>query len=212
MELRDFVKYVRKYKVLFFGVVSGVMLISYAFLALQPLQYTTILSLHVARSHSGEQSNEYQYDGFYRLQADEQFADTVVRWLASPRIVSDIYSGAGRDIRIPAEYELDGVFSAKRLSSQYIEVQFTTSTKMMAENLSKSLDAVINEKTRALNMNTEDERMWFRVLVDDPVIYETHIPWNRVMGGAFLVGVFLALWAVALRVYFSREHEEGKEE
>jgi uncharacterized protein involved in exopolysaccharide biosynthesis len=208
MELREFLQYIKKYKMLFLGIILAVVGATYVFLTVQPLRYTTVLSLHVARSHSGEQSNEYQYDGFYRLQADEQFADTVVRWLASPRIVSDIYAGAGRDIQIPAEYKLDGVFLAKRLSSQYIEVQFTTTTKMMAENLSRSLDIVLNEKTRALNMNTKDEKMWFRVLVDEPIIYEAHTPWGRVMVGAFFVGVFLALWVVALRVYFSREEEE----
>lgn len=93
-----------------FLIVASTVGIVVLFLLLQPVRYTTVLSLHVGRVHNETQAEEYHYDDFYRLQADERFADTLVRWLASPSIVADIYSGIGRSVVMPAEYELPKIF------------------------------------------------------------------------------------------------------
>ncbi|NCU41532.1 MAG: hypothetical protein EOM19_02290 [Candidatus Moranbacteria bacterium] len=202
MELKEFIQEICKQWKLFSLLIVGTILITLFYVFLQPIRYTTILSLHVARSGSGAQTNEYQYDDFYRLQADERFADTVVRWLSSPRIVADIYKEAGRDISIPAEHTLGKVFSAKRLSSQYVEIRFTTATQEIAEALTNSLEKILNQRTTDLNSEASQNNNWFRVIVENPVIYPYYIPWTKILLGSLLVGTILALWVIGLRNYF----------
>jgi capsular polysaccharide biosynthesis protein len=202
MELKEFIQEIRKQWKFFSLFIIGTILITIFYLLLQPVRYTTILSLHIARSGSGSQTNEYQYDDFYRLQADERFADTVVRWLSSPRIVADIYKETGRNISVPAEHTLGKVFSAKRLSSQYIEVRFTTATQETAETMTNSLEKILNQRTKDLNSEALQNNNWFRIIIEKPVIYPYYIPWTKILLGSLLVGIVLAMWAVGLRSYF----------
>jgi capsular polysaccharide biosynthesis protein len=202
MELKEGIQEIRKQWKLFSLITIGTVIATILYVFLQPVRYTTILSLHIARSGSGIQTNEYQYDDFYRLQADERFADTVVRWLSSPRIVADIYKETGRNIPVPAEHTLGKIFSAKRLSSQYVEIRFTTATQEIAENLTNSLEKTLNQRTIDLNSGTSQNNDWFRIIVEKPIIYPYYIPWTKIIGGSLLVGMVLALWGVGLRVYF----------
>jgi uncharacterized protein involved in exopolysaccharide biosynthesis len=202
MELKEFIQEIRKQWKFFSLFIIGTIFITIFYLLLQPVRYTTILSLHIARSGSGSQTNEYQYDDFYRLQADERFADTVVRWLSSPRIVADIYKETGRNISVPAEHTLGKVFSAKRLSSQYIEVRFTTATQETAETMTSSLEKILNQRTKDLNSEAFQNNNWFRIIIEKPVIYPYYIPWTKILLGSLLVGIVLAMWAVGLRSYF----------
>lgn len=202
MELKEFIQEIHKQWKLFSLLIIGTVFTTIFYVFLQPVRYTTILSLHIARSGSGTQTNEYQYDDFYRLQADERFADTVVRWLSSPRIVADIYKETGRDMSVPAEHTLGNVFSAKRLSSQYVEVRFTTSTQEIAETLTNSLEKILNQRTADLNSEASQNNNWFRIIVEKPVIYPYYIPWTKILLGSLLVGTILAMWGVGLRAYF----------
>jgi len=202
MELRDFLKTFRAEWPVFAGVVFAVIAAAAGYVWLQPERFTTVLSIHIARTSSPVQTEDYRYGDFYRLQADERFADTVVRWLESPRIVADIYSGTGREVAMPAEYALGKVFSARRLSSQYVEVRFSAASPKIAESLSASLSRVLNERTKSLNAG--ETQGWFRLEVEDPVIYPAHTPWGRILAGAVCVGVLLGIWAVGLRGYLLR--------
>ncbi len=202
MELKEFIQEIRKQWKFFSLITIGIVITTIFYVFLQPVRYTTILSLHIARSGSGNQTNEYQYDDFYRLQADERFADTIVRWLSSPRIVADIYKETGREVATPSEHTLGKVFSAKRLSSQYIEVRFTTATEDIAQTLTTSLEKILNQRTIDLNSGTSQNNDWFRIIVEKPIIYPYYIPWTKIIGGSLLVGMVLALWGVGLRAYF----------
>jgi len=199
MELHDYLTQFKRYRYTFIFCVLGVVAVTVAYVLIQPERITTILSLHVAREGGAQETQEYQYDGFYRIQADERFADTIVRWLSSPRIVADIYAGVGRNIAMPAEHSLGNVFSARRLSSQYIEVRYTSVTEGIAEKIATSLERVLNERTDALNTGDVNKEGWFRVIVEEPVMYPAHIPWIRVLAGAIIAGVFIGFWAVGVR-------------
>lgn len=202
MELKEFFKKLNTYKFTFFLIVFSVVGLVVTYLLVQPVRYVTVLSLHVGRTHSDEQIQEYQYDDFYRLQADEKFADTLVRWLSSPSIVADIYSGVGKNISIPSEHQLPKIFKAKRLSSQYIEIRYTTSTKKIAQDLAISLEKVINQRTENLNVESKKNIAWFRVVVERPITYPYYIPWIQVLLGSLAVGIVFGLWGVGLRIHF----------
>jgi hypothetical protein len=96
MDLREFLRLFWKERVLFSGTVAVFVATGFVVQLLQPIRFAAEITMNVARS-GVRTTTEYAYDDFYRLQADERFADTVVRWLESPRIVSDILHTAKRD-------------------------------------------------------------------------------------------------------------------
>jgi hypothetical protein len=71
----------------------------------------------------------------------------------------------------------------------------------MAESLSTALDRVLNERTENLNASNNEESGWFRVVVEEPVIYPSHTPWMRIIIGAICGGVVLGLWIVGIIGY-----------
>ena len=76
--------------------------------------------------------DNYKYDNFYRLQADEKFAETLVEWLKSPRIEEKIFKEAGID---PSGYSLKKLaksIKAEKMSSQVVAVSFSSPDKNAA--------------------------------------------------------------------------------
>jgi hypothetical protein len=203
MELKEWVAIFQERKRLFFGTVSIFLLAGLAFCFLQPRGYAADLTLNVARTGS-QQTAEYKYDGFYRLQADERFADTVVRWLGSPRMTMNIYAAVRVD---PGEGGLlarSGRFKAERLSSQMIRVRYWTKEAASARDLARSLVAAVNSEAEALNGGRWEES-WFRVVGDEPVVSDSRVDWATVLAAAAALGLLFGFWLVLLGHYFTKE-------
>lgn len=169
----------------------------------QPETYQVSLLLNVTRSGI-QATDNYRYDDFYRLQADERFADTIVRWIGNPRIVTNVYNetgliSGGIDLK-----ELSGFFDAKRLSSQAIEVNFTAKSAVEAQDLSVNLVKAINSEIKSLNQFQKEES-WFKIIGDEPVIKEYKIAWKSVLIISIVLGVFLGIWAVLIKNYLTKE-------
>jgi len=158
----------------------------------RPLNYKASLTLNVTRIGS-QPTDAYKYDDYYRLQADEKFADTVVSWLDSPRIVADIYSDA------KASNESAG-FKAQRLSSQMIQVSFVASNIKTAQNLASSTIKIINNESDKLNQSQKEE-MWFKVLGEDPIVGENKFKLEYVLLTSLVLGIFLGIWGVMIKHY-----------
>jgi len=204
MELKQYIHILKKNFRVFITSATIITIAASAWAMLRPQSYTSILSMHIARNTS-QASQEYQYDDFYRLQADERFADTVVRWLASPRVVLDIYELA--HIRTANRFQkgLSKIFSAKRLSSQFIEVRYTTAHPEVSEQLAESISSVINKKAQDLNPGQPDAT-WFKVIVDKPVVQSDETDWTIFLPITVLCAVFAGFWITFIRHYFQEEN------
>ena len=132
MELREFIGIFVKDRKVFFGIIFAAALLGALVFRFQPERYETALTLNVARTEA-DTASDYKYDQFYRLQADERFADTVVRWLAAPSVRADIASGANTSPRVVSS------ISAKRLSSQMIDVRYSADR---VADFGKTADAI----------------------------------------------------------------------
>lgn len=169
----------------------------------RPVTYQISLLLNVTRSGIQE-TQDYRYDDFYRLQADERFADTVVRWIGTPRIATDVFNENGMvsgDISIK---ELSGFFKAKRLSSQAIEVNFSAKSAREAQDISESLVKVINQEIKQLNQ-FQKEDSWFKIIGDEPVIKEYKADRRNILTIFSVLGIFLGIWAVMIKHYLTHE-------
>lgn len=196
MELKEVIKIFWKYRITFLAVTALVVAVAFAWHFLLPQNYATSLMLNVTRSGT-QQTGEYAYDDFYRLQADERFADTVVRWLGDSRTIVDIYSAAKVSLH-PSES-----LRAKRLSSQMISVTYAAPTIEDAKKVSKSIVETLNKQTEELN-KLQKQETWFVILGSEPVITVAGWPLFKIFVAALLFGMFLAFWAVLGRHYFEK--------
>lgn len=192
MELREFILLFHRYRIVFLGTVALFIAIGFVACALQPVRYGAEITMNVARSGI-RATSEYSYDDFYRLQADERFADTVVRWLESPRIVGDVLSEAQVS---------EGVsFDAGRLSSQVIRIRYTMRDEAMSKRVATAIFRVLNRETESLNQNRSEDG-WFTLVGETPAIYDARVNMGRAIAISGALGVFFGFFSVLFRWYW----------
>lgn len=195
MELREFVNIFVDRKKLFFGVFLGFILVGLAMYRLQPERYEAALLLNVSRT-GYEKTDAYRYDQFYRLQADERFADTVVRWTAAPSVREEMISlGAPESVAV--------TLSAKRLSSQMIDVRYSAPSRKGFGGAKEAIVSALNKETEKLNAEAKDPN-WFTVVAGEPVVSDARVPLRIAFGGGAASGLFFAFWTVLLVRYFGK--------
>lgn len=199
MELKEYFLIIKRQYKLFLAVVSLVVLGVSGYFFFRPISFETSLFLNVTRS--GNQTSEgYKYDDFYRLQADEKFAETIVQWLKSPRIVLDIHSSAGKDMQNLSLKQLAKVFEADKLSSQIVAVKFSTPDEKTAEKIAQAICEILKKNTEKLNED-QKETTWFEIKADSPVIVKSsYVPWI-IFIFSLATGMFLGFWIVLGKHY-----------
>ncbi|MFA7209119.1 MAG: hypothetical protein WC120_02430 [Parcubacteria group bacterium] len=199
MELKEYFKIFRKNGGLFFGVIIVIVLGSFAYFALRPVSYSASLALNITRGGI-QQTADYRYDDFYRLQADEKFAETVVEWLKNPRTVVDIYGKAGIGTDSFTMRRLAKSFTAEKLSAQIVAVSFSAKDGKSAEKISAAIPETITKNIKLLNKK-QNEAAWFEIVAQDPVIIQDRIGALAILLASAALGIFLGFWAVMLKHY-----------
>lgn len=188
MELRDLVAVFRRYGMTFFSVCALALAAGAVFFVLQPQDYKTTLQLNVTRD-SYVPSGSYEYDHFYRLQADERFADTVVQWIVSPSLRQRVFADKSQ-------------LKARRLSSQVVEVMYRTRTQADAIVVAQRVTSLVNAEAQKLNEQQASPN-WFMVVADAPVTVSGAYSAVRVCAASLFAGVFIGFWTVLLQQYFA---------
>jgi capsular polysaccharide biosynthesis protein len=199
MELKEYLQIIKRNIAAFAAVIIIVVLGSFIFFAMKPVNYSTSLALNITRSGSQQTSN-YKYDDFYRLQADEKFSETIVEWLRNPRTVANIYAVAGIDVNDFTLRQLAKSIVPKKLSSQFVSISFSAHSVDLAKKISSAIVTVISKNTSELNKN-QNESTWFEVVAHDPVIARDKISPLVLLLASLLIGIFLAFWVVLIIHY-----------
>lgn len=194
MELREIIKIFKENSRLFIGTVLFFVVLGAVLFLAQPKAYSVNLMLNVTRK-AIQNTPDYRYDDFYRLQADERFADTVVRWLGSPQISQQIYREAGT--------EPQKNIKASRLSSQMIETVFVLENKEDARKFSEAVLKVLNRQTEILN-EAQKEESWFVLVAGDPFVAQKKIGPAVAFSVSVLLGLFFGAWSVMIAYYLKR--------
>lgn len=200
MEIKEYLKIIKKNLTLFLITTVGVTLAILSYFYFQPITYDTSLTLNITRSGI-QKTSDYRYDDFYRLQADEKFADTIVEWLASPRIVADIYAKAGENKKEIDLKKLAKNFSAEKRSTQIVAVSFSSSSPESAQKISSSLIKILSQNTQELNKD-QQEANWFQIIAEKPLTAKHNFHCKIILLVALAVGVFLSFWVVMIKYYF----------
>ncbi len=199
MEIKEYLNIFRKHFKIFLLIVIVFVIAGFLFQLFRPLGFKSQLTLNITRIGS-QQTSDYRYDNFYRLQADEKFADTVVRWLASPMVAERILNDSKVVTTGYSHWTLSRMFKAERVSSQIVNLSYSAKTQIIAQNLAKSVLKIINQETEELNKIQKDES-WFTVISNEPIIRKNKWPWEIVILISFLVGIIAGLWAVLIKHY-----------
>jgi capsular polysaccharide biosynthesis protein len=208
MELREYIAIFRKHRKYFWVTVCAFVIVALVWQHWQGEYVVGNLTLNVTRLGS-DKTTDYQYHDFYRLQADERFADTVVRWLESPRMVSDIYESAQVNVDTASDRTLSHALTAERLSSQVIQVTYNAENALVARKISQSLIDKVNTEAGALNKD-QQEVSWFVVVGSDPVIRDGRFGLMLALVVSFVLGFFVGFWVVLFRHYFLSSHDKNR--
>lgn len=194
MDLKEYFAIMKKEWKMFVSIVSAVILATFAYFVFRPAAYTTALMLNVAREGTQETA-DYKYDNFYRIQADDKFSETIVAWLASPAVESDIFSQAGVDTAQFSLKDLSNSFKAEKKSSQLIAVSFSAPNTEQAKKISLAIPDVIAKNIQSLNSEKEKNE-WFEIVSHNPIIVKDSFDVKMVLLASFIIGIFLAFWTV----------------
>ncbi len=194
MELKEYLKIIKDHLGIFIFISILVFLALISFFLVKPQEYQASLTLNISRE-GAKTTQDYQFDDFYRLQADEKFADTLVEWLKNPRVVSDIYQKAGISTDNFSLKSLSRSFSPAKYSPQTVVVSFNSPTKEQAEKLSHSIVSITRENTQKLN-EKQQETAWFQVIAFDPLIKKQIFSWPIIILAGIFLGIFIAFWVV----------------
>ena len=200
MDLKEYLQLIRRDIKIFISVAAIIVVSTLAYFYFQKESYLTSLTLNITRSGI-EATQDYRYDGFYRLQADEKFAETVVEWFKSPRVAADIYSEAQMNLQGLSTAQLSKITSAEKRSSQIVAVKFFSSTPEAAQKISEAAVKIISQNVEKLN-ESQKEKSWFEVVAEKPITLKDKPNYKIILLASLLAGIFLAFWTVMFRHYF----------
>ena len=196
MELRELWNLFCKEKSLFLLVVGVFLVSAVLWINFEPKRFesNTLITIGRIAGKDTPVATDYQYDNFYRLQADERFGDTLVKLLATPQVTKDIFTEAGLGGNVPVgEY-----FTGRKLSSQIVEITFTDKDQVKLEALAKSVPVVLNRYTSELDTKDTNQNNWFRLIASEPVVSDARINPKQVLAIALFLGLFFGFWFLYL--------------
>ena len=82
-----------RYRWLILAVILIPTILAVSFAATRPVSYTTSIAFTVNRINK-QDVKEYQYDGYYALQASDLLSETVVSWFLTPSVIVEMYDAA----------------------------------------------------------------------------------------------------------------------
>jgi capsular polysaccharide biosynthesis protein len=203
MELREYYKIFKaNISVVIYTIVIAV-IATYAWSVRQSQTYSASLLLNIGQTET-QVTTDYRYDQFYRLQADDKFAETIVSWLKSPGVAKNIFLKAGVISDQKTMRNLSKSFQAEKLSSNIVSVRYSTQTNEESGKIAPAIASVVSEKTKALNADARDQN-WFQISVSDLLVLKNaqNLPFN--LGIAALAGFFLGILLAFGKHYISEQ-------
>ncbi len=148
-------------------------------------------------------SGDYEYDGFYALQATDLFAQTLTGWLGSPEVVARVYEQAKLALPTTSVRRLARLFTSRKLSGQLVEIRIRVQSDDEARRLASALAAVIEERVAAVNVAGQ-RGLTFHVVAGEPLIVP--VPRSAMLRAltAFVVTTIVGLNLVILADAFKR--------
>ncbi len=163
----------------------------------RPARTGVSISFAINRTNR-EATTQYQYDGYYALQAADLFAQTVVSWFTTPSVLREVYEVAKLDPELQSVNSLPSRFSVRKYSAQNIVVKFTERTNERATKVANGLSRVMEDKAAQLNQ-TADGKALFEIVGGPPVVAPARLNIGLIAAVAAVLSFVGGLFAAAVR-------------
>ncbi|MFZ1655170.1 MAG: hypothetical protein WAT84_05070 [Candidatus Moraniibacteriota bacterium] len=193
MELRAFLELFIRQRNLICGIVLAALVIGFCAYRLQTQWYEGTVLLSVTRQ-GAEAATDYQYDHYYRLQADERMANTVARYLETPIGRRDIARRALLSNARETEF-IERKVTALVLASNLVQVTYRAKSPTEAERIAAAMLETSERYVASLNEQAAN-RNWFTLVATDSLTHDGRFTWPVALGIAMAVGLFIAFWTV----------------
>jgi len=200
MEFKEYLQIIKRNIRMFIFVVILVLVSGLTYFYARPISYDASLALNITRK-GVDQTTDYKYDYYYRLGADEKFADTIVEWLKDPGTVARIYENSEISSNDLSLKKLTKLLKPEKRSSELVLVSFSSSDEKELKHISDLIKKEISKNINDLNYLQKDMN-WFDIFGEEPVIVKHSFNLFIVSAGLLFFGIFLAFWVVLITHYF----------
>lgn len=161
-----------------------------------------IVQQKMASSEAGE---DYKYDGYYAVVANQQLSDTLETWLVSPDVVYEIYQRA--QINPPTSINaLSNIFVINKEVSQSIKVMINTSNQEEGEKILTAMLDVMRDRVEHMITNQASQPI-FTVTGTQILVLPHEIDYRLQYGVGAMGGLFIGL-LLSYFLYALREEKE----
>lgn len=200
MELKEFLKVLVKYRMTFATVWLLIVVLGLSIIFFIPQKYKATFSIDITRDNQEQIVTEYEYDQFYRLEADDRFGRTIVQWFNDEAIISQMYAVSKNVDEEFNDHKFETNFRAEKLANSYIKVTFSVSDKNEIGPIFLGVKNVLKSKTAEFNGGFRKQNR-FSLIFNGPTIKEAETPFTQLLIGLFGGGFFLAIFGVMIRKY-----------
>lgn len=204
MELREYLQIIKGAKLFIIGGTLVIMLVSALVIAMSSPEYDTSVTITVDKTKlETTNSNFYQYDGFYTQQSNGFYADTVMNWLQSPSIVTDIYSQAKLDLpSVRNLTQLSKVFVVKKYPPATLGIKITSTNSSDSQKLLTASTIVLKKLTDQVNSTNSGDSFVLRS--SNPVSSKILPFWALDMALAAVLGLVVTIFGAFFRYYLKK--------
>lgn len=200
MELIELFNLIKKNQVVFAGVFLLVFLSGLFFYHQQNQIYLASMAINISREKQNA-NQDYQYDQFYRLQADEKFGQNIVNWVGD----SGLMNNSKEDFIALGKGNWEDISKVKAVqaSSNYIKVEFKSKTPSSALVFGKVLKENLNKKNQQLGGDKEQNN-WFKLIIDDTQVVKNKVNFPFFLITTILLAILMGIFGVLLAHYFDK--------
>lgn len=200
MELIELFNLIKKNQVVFAGVFLLVFLTGLFFYYQQNQIYLASMAINISREKQNA-NQDYQYDQFYRLQADEKFGQNIVNWVGD----SGLMNNSKEDFIALGKGNWEDISKVKAVqaSSNYIKVEFKSKTSQSALVFGKVLKENLNKKNQQLG-GEKEQNNWFKLIIDDTQVVKNKVNFPFFLITTILLAILMGIFGVLLAHYFDK--------
>lgn len=202
IKIKDYFNILTRHKITILITVIICLVLSIIFSLVKPEEFEASVLLSIHRVNR-QITSEFQYDNYYSIQAAEYVGNTVVGWLQTKAVITEIYKRAGLEKEFQETLLPLRKFRPKQISSHLVKVRITSNSPEKARKLSAALISVIQEKVKALEL-TPDNRNSFEIKADESIIDSKKYSPFLVAPISIIAGLFLGIGLAFLFEYLKK--------
>jgi len=144
-----------------------------------------------------EASSQYQYGGYYSIQASELFIDTIIGWVKSQNFVADIYKNSGVEVDSNKIASLGKNIYASKIPPQNIELIVTEKDQETSKKVAENTINLIKNKTDEVSLAANSAAN-FEIISSNPITIpiKQNILLNVMVAlvASFILGIILVFF------------------